>query len=530
VKIVTAEQMRELDRTAIEERGIAGLTLMENAGRAVAEAALRLTEEEAERPIVVVCGRGNNGGDGFVAARRLQEEGRRVRVYLAGRQDDVEGDAATSLRRLTESGVDVVEVDDVRSVGRECASAGLVVDALLGTGLTGKVRGLPGELIETLNQCGRPVLAVDVPSGLDADTGEPLGLAVRAVETVTMGLPKLGLFLYPGMDSAGRVTVADIGYPADLVNESPSAGDLTDQEWVRMLLPRRKTSSHKGHFGRVLVIAGSAGMTGAACLCAEAAQRVGAGLVTVGCPASINDILEVKLTEAMTFPLPETYSRTLDTRALALILELAEEASVIAIGPGLSREPETAVLVRRLASRVEKPMVVDADGINALADAAMILEGDHAPAVLTPHPGEMGRLMGVATEQVQAHRARYAESAAKRFRSVVVLKGARSIVAERGRPLLVNPTGNPGMASGGTGDVLTGMVAGLLAQGLLPFEAAAAATYLHGLAGDLAADLVGEASLIAGDLLESLPIAIQQVEEGDASNSGWAPTGLAELE
>jgi hydroxyethylthiazole kinase-like uncharacterized protein yjeF len=530
VKVVTTEQMRELDRKAIDERGIAGLTLMENAGRAVAESALRLTESQADRPIVVVCGRGNNGGDGFVAARRLADAGRRVKVFLAAHTEDVEGDARACLQRLSEAAVEVLEVEDVQPVRKACCAAGLVVDALLGTGLSGKVRGLPGELIEVMNQCGRPVLAVDVPSGLDADTGEPLGLAVRAVETVTMGLPKIGLFLYPGMDSVGRVTVADIGFPADLVNDSPSAGDLTDQEWVRMLLPRRRTSAHKGSFGRVLVIAGSAGMTGAACLCAEAALRVGAGLVTVGCPASINDILEVKLTEAMTFPLPETYSRTLDTRALALILELAEEASVVAIGPGLSREPETAVLVRRLAARVERPMVVDADGINALADAAVILEGDHAPAVLTPHPGEMARLMGVATEQVQAHRARFAEAAAKRFRSVVVLKGARSIVAERSRPLTINPTGNPGMATGGTGDVLTGMVAGLLAQGLLPFEAAAAATYLHGLAGDLAADLLGEASLVAGDLLESLPIAIQQVEESDVSDSRRSPTGLAELE
>jgi NAD(P)H-hydrate epimerase len=238
---------------------------------------------------------------------------------------------------------------------------------------------------------------------------------------------------------------------------------------------------------------------------------VGAGLVTVGCPASVNDILEVKLTEAMTFPLPETYTRTLDTRALALILELAQDASVIAIGPGLSREPETAVLVRRLTGRVERPMVVDADGVNALADASVILEGDHAPAVLTPHPGEMARLMAVSTEKIQARRTQFAEAAAKRFRSTVVLKGACSVIADPGRSVAINATGNPGMATGGTGDVLTGMIAGLLAQGLLPFEAAAAATYLHGLAGDIAAARMGEASLLAGDLVEALPEAIQRV-------------------
>lgn len=518
MKIVTPQQMRELDRKAIQERGIPGLTLMENAGRAVAEAGARLTQNSNDRPIVILCGRGNNGGDGFVAARHLRELGRRVQVFLAAARDDVAGDAEANLRRLEEGGIEVTEVEDPQLVVSSLCTAGLVVDALLGTGLSGRVCGLPGQLIEAVNACGRPVLAVDVPSGLDAHTGEPLGLAVRAAETVTMGLPKIGLFLYPGMDYAGRLTVADIGFPPDLVNESPSLADLMEPEWVRMLLPRRRQSAHKGSFGRVLVIAGSEGMTGAASLCAQGALRVGAGLVTVGCPASVNDILEVKLTEAMTFPLPETYRRTLDTRALALILELAEEASVVAMGPGLSREPETAVLVRRLAARVEKPMVIDADGINALADAAMILEGDHAPAVLTPHPGEMARLMRVATEKVQARRAYFAEAAAKRFRSAIVLKGARSIVAERGRPLTVNPTGNPGMASGGTGDVLTGMVAGLVAQGLLPFEAAAAATYLHGLAGDIAADRVGEASMVASDLLEAVPAAIRRVQDRNVSD------------
>jgi NAD(P)H-hydrate epimerase len=524
VKIVTSQQMRELDRKAIDEWGVPGLTLMENAGRAVADAALRLTEDMPDRPIVVLCGRGNNGGDGFVAARHLREAGRQVHVFLAATKDEVTGDAGTNLERLESAGPSAALVSDPARVGEACGAAGLVVDALLGTGLTGKTRGLPGQLIETVNESGARVLAVDVPSGLDADTGEPLGLAIRAVETVTMGLPKLGLFLYPGMDYAGRVTLADIGFPGNLLDKAPSVADLIDPEWVRMLLPRRKPSAHKGSFGRVLVIAGSAGMTGAASLCAQGALRAGAGLVTVGCPASVNDVLEVKLTEAMTFPLPETYGRTLDTRALALILELAQEADVLAIGPGLSHEPETAVLVRRLVARVEKPIVIDADGINALADAALILEGAHPPAVLTPHPGEMGRLMGVAAEKIQARRAHFSAAAAKRFHATVVLKGARSIIADGSRPLTINPTGNPGMASGGTGDVLTGMVAGLIAQELLPFEAAVAATYLHGLAGDIAASAVGEASMLAGDLLAAVPEATKRVSEGNYEEHRWRPS------
>lgn len=514
MKIVTAEQMREIDRKAIEERGLPGLTLMENAGRAVADAALRITEGYPDRPILVVCGRGNNGGDGFVAARHLAEMGRTVRVFLASPPAEITGDARHNLDRLAAVGLSPQPISDPEPLTRSCDQAGLIVDALLGTGLSGKVKGLAGQLIEAMVKCGRPVLAVDIPSGLDADTGEPLGLAVRAQETVTMGLPKLGLFLHPGADHAGRVTVADIGFPADLIAESPALAELTDPEWVRMLLPRRARTAHKGDFGRVLVIAGSVGFTGAASLCAEAALRVGAGLVTVGCPASVNDILEVKLTEAITFPLPETYQRSLDTRALALILELAERADVLAVGPGLSRQPETSLLVRRLVTRVDKPMVLDADALNALAEGPGILEGDHAPAVLTPHPGEMGRLLGIPAGKVQQRRAYYAEAATNRFRSVIILKGACSLIAEAGRPLTVNPTGNPGLASGGTGDVLTGMVAGLIGQGLLPFEAACAAAYLHGLAGDLAARQLGEASLMAGDLLNWLPQAICQTMAG----------------
>lgn len=514
MKIVTAEQMRELDRKAVQERGIPSLTLMENAGRAVAELAGRMAEASPDRPIIVICGRGSNGGDGFVAARHLVQMGRKVQVLVAAPADEISGDAKHNLARLSEAGLSPVHVTEVEPVARACAHAGLVVDALLGTGLTGKPRGLSAQLIEAINDCRRPVLAVDVPSGLDADSGDTLGVAVRAQETVTMGLPKLGLYVYPRMDYAGKVTVADIGFPPDLIAGSPAVGELTEPEWVRMLLPKRARNAHKGDFGRVLVIAGSVGFTGAACLCAEAAMRVGAGLVSVGCPVSVNDILEVKLTEAMTIPLPETYQRSLDTRALAPILEFAERADVLAIGPGLSRQPETAVLVRRLVARVDRPMVVDADGLNALAEAPLLLEGEHAPAVLTPHPGEMARLMGVATEKVQQHRAHFAEAATNRFRSVIVLKGAYSLIAEPGRPLTVNPTGNPGMASGGTGDVLTGMVAGLIAQGLLPFEAACAGSYLHGLAGDIAARQVGEASLIASDLLRALPQAICETAAG----------------
>ena len=515
MKVVTAEQMRVLDRRAIEERGIPGLELMERAGQAVAEAASRIAASHPDRPIVIICGGGNNGGDGLVAARLLAEMGRGVRVLLATGRKELKGDAATNLARLEESGLVPTEVREAETVRPACDEAALVVDALLGTGLSGELRGPAPEVIQAINEAHRPVLAVDIPSGLHADSGQPLGCAVMAQETITMGLPKLGLFMSPGADYAGQVTVADIGLPSDLVGESEAVAELIEPEWVRLLLPSRRRTAHKGDFGQVLVIAGSVGMTGAAYLCAEGALRVGAGLVRVGCPDSLNDILEVKLTEAMTFPLPETYERTLDTRALALILELAERVSVVAaIGPGLSRHPDTALLVQRLVGRMDKPMVIDADGLNALAETPTLLESDHAPVVLTPHPREMERLMGVSAGEVQASRAQFAQMAANRFQSVIILKGAYTLVAEPGRPLAINPTGNPGMASGGTGDVLTGVVAGLIAQGLLPFEAACVGAYGHGLAGDLASARVGEASLVAGGVVAALPEALRRIAEG----------------
>jgi NAD(P)H-hydrate epimerase len=524
VKVVTAQQMRELDHRAIQERGIPSLELMERAGRAVAEAACRMAGPCPDRPVVVVCGGGNNGGDGLVAARWLAQMGRSVEVFLLAGRGELRGDARTNLERLEEGGLAATEVRAPEAVRQACQQAAVVVDALLGTGPSEPLRGLAPQVIEAINASRRPVLAVDVPSGLHADSGRPLGDAVMAAETVTMGLPKLGLFMSPGADCAGRVTVADIGFPPDLVAESPSVGELIEPEWVRLLLPLRRRTAHKGDFGQVLIIAGSVGMTGAACLCAEGALRVGAGLVRVGCPESLNDILEVKLTEAMTFPLPETYERTLDTRALALILELAEGASVVAIGPGLSRHPDTVLLVQRLVGRMDRPMVIDADALNALAETPTLLESSHAPVVLTPHPGEMGRLLGVPAAEVQANRAHFAQLAASRFRSVVALKGAYTLVAEPGRPLAINPTGNPGMASGGTGDVLTGAVAGLIAQGLLPFEAACVGAYLHGLAGDLAAARVGEAlagqaSLVAGDIVSALPEALARTVEGKERGS-----------
>jgi len=515
MKIVTAAQMRELDRRAVAA-GVPSLTLMERAGEGLLAIAADMLETTAGRRVVVVAGKGNNGGDGCVVARLLAQAGARVQVFLAGEPGEVSGDARANLDRLAEVGVDARPVKQGAEVAPALATADLIVDALLGTGAAGELHGLIAELVTAINAAGRPVLAADVPTGLDADSGQVANTAVEATCTGAMGLPKIGLLLYPGVNYTGRLRVVDVGLPPKVVESAEPAAEMLDGSLVRSWLPRRSRGAHKGDFGRVLVIAGSVGFTGAAALCADAALRAGAGLVTLGAPESLNDILEVKLTEVMTHPLPETPARALSGAALEPILELAERSDAVAIGPGLSRHPATAELVRTLVTRLPRPMVVDADGLNALAEDTAALEGRHAPIILTPHPGEMGRLLGLTPGEVQRDRLTAAATAAERFHAVVVLKGAGTVVARAGELPRINPTGNPGMASGGTGDVLTGLVAGLLGQGLDPYEAAGAAVYLHGLAGDLAAAELGEACLIAGDLLGWLPEAFREVIEGVA--------------
>ncbi len=519
LRVVNAAHMRELDQRAIQ-RGIAGRELMERAGKAVADLVRGAVTEPAGAAAIVFAGKGNNGGDGFVAARHLAESGMQVRIVLAARVADIAGDAGYHLGAARDIGVAVQELAEAMPAGRDraalqaaAASAQVLVDALLGTGVRGQVTGVIGELIDLINAAraaGRGlVVAVDMPSGINADTGAVCGRAVVADHTVTMGLPKLGLLVGDGIAHSGRVTVADLGYPRALVAACPCEAELVDGEWAHSVLPERRLDAHKGDFGRVAVLAGSVGYTGAAALCSMAALRVGAGLVTLGVPASLNDIMEVKLTEVMTRPLPETRERTLAESAFKPALELAHEADVVMLGPGLSRHPETMKLVRRLVAAIERPLVVDADGLNALADDTAPLTQRSFATVCTPHPGEMGRLLGLTAAQVQGDRLGIAHRAAAELRCVMVLKGAKTIIAHPGGAACINPTGNPGMASGGTGDVLSGMIGGLLGQGLEPCDAAAAAVFFHGLAGDHAARERTESCLIASDLLEYLPAALK---------------------
>lgn len=515
LKVVTATEMQQLDRRATAEYGVPSLVLMENAGSETVREMLAAFPAVRESRVAVLCGRGNNGGDGFVVARHLLERGATVETYLLARRGDVKGDARVNLEILEKLGAGPTEVagaGDVARLADGIAPAGVVVDALLGTGAQGPARGILAEAIDIVNRAGRPVVSVDIPSGLAADDPEPPGPAIRAALTVTFALPKRCLVLYPAAGCAGTVRVVPIGIPPALCRDPALPLGVLEAEDVAPAFPRRDAAAHKGTFGHVLVIAGSVGKTGAAALASLAAQRAGAGLVTLAIPHSLNDVMEVKLTEVMTEPVPETEERSIGREARDRLLALAEGKGAVAIGPGLSTHPSTQKLVHELLPSLGVPVVLDADGINALAGQADLLARAGGPVILTPHPGELSRLLGLPRDEVVRRRIPLAQEVAGRFNVTLVLKMARTIVASPAGAVAIVPTGNPGMATGGTGDVLTGLIAGLLAQGVTPGLAAPAGAYIHGLAGDLAAARLGQEAMLAGDLLEAVPAAVRQVK------------------
>ncbi|MGQ0811990.1 MAG: NAD(P)H-hydrate dehydratase [Nitrospiraceae bacterium] len=513
MKIVTAVQMQTLDRRMITEAGIPSLTLMERAGTGVVAGMEQVFGPLAGKTAMIFCGKGNNGGDGFVVARLLKLRRVRVHAVILAEPTELSADAKTMYRRFIKiAGASAVHVfASMKQVQDLLNGSDYVVDALLGTGLSASIAGRYREAIEAINAANRPITAVDLPSGINADTGLVLGAAVQATLTVTLGLPKLGLYLGPGIDHCGIVQIADIGIPPSYIDALQSRIVLITGELIQRAIPRRMPSAHKGSFGHAGIIAGSIGKTGAAALAANAALRVGAGLVTVATPASVNDALEAKLLEVMTIPMPETKSRTLAHSGVDRLLTFVQTRTAVAIGPGLSTHPETVELVQTLVRQMDKPSVLDADALNALAGKVSLLTESKIPPILTPHPGEMARLEVEATPQsVNADRIGIATRFSQQRGVILVLKGARTVVARPDGMVGICSTGNPGMATAGTGDVLTGMITGLLAQGLPQWEAACAGTYLHGLAGDLAAAQFGAAGMTAGDLLHRIPYALIQ--------------------
>ncbi len=510
--LTTASQMKQLDRRTIEEFGLPGTVLMENAARGAVQVVQ--SQYPQARSLVIFCGKGNNGGDGLVMARYFHSQGLKVKVYLTGSRSELKGDAALQFLLTDKLGIAITElIGDINfpDLKQEIFHFDLLVDALLGTGLEKEIKGVFRDLILLMNELPIPKIAIDLPSGLSSDSGQPLGLCTQADLTVTFGLPKLGQFLFPGCRYVGRLFIVDIGLPPAFYPGPDERVELLLAETLARFLPKRDPENHKGSYGHVLVLAGSKGKTGAAAMTCLGALRAGAGLVTLGIPESLNGIMEVKLTEAMTEPLPEGEPGSLGPAALDRIQSLSEGKKALAIGPGLSTLPGATALVKALLGQIkETPLVIDADGLNALAEYPEGLKSLAGRAILTPHPGEMSRLAGQPVKEIQADRIRSARVFSRKFGVVVVLKGARTVIADPQGPVYLNPVANSVLASGGTGDVLTGLILGFLAQGLSPVEAACSGVFLHGQAGAwLAYERCGQ-GILASELLDKIPELISQ--------------------
>jgi hydroxyethylthiazole kinase-like uncharacterized protein yjeF len=515
MKIVTAAEMRAIDRATSERFGVPSLTLMENAGTAVAN--FVLSNYPGARRVGVICGKGNNGGDGFVAARKLLEAGREVRLLLLCEPGELRGDAEAMFRKLQSKPVLARSLEEFKGAAAQAVfDCEVLLDAILGTGFRPPVTGLYAEVIQHFSQARAPIVAVDIPSGLDADAmgDSPAGPVAPACATVTFTAPRPAHVFSPLVK--GPVVVASIGSPGEAIQSDLNLELITPRDIGEMVASRPR-DSHKGMYGHVLVIGGSLGKAGAAGMAGMAALRAGAGLVTVATAQSVLPTVAGFAPALMTEPLPETESGTISLRAreYGRLDGIIQGKTVLAIGPGISRHTETSELVRLLVKDSQLPMVLDADGLNAFEGHAQELTG--RPLVITPHPGEMSRLAQLSTKQVQENRLQVAREFAIRHGITTVLKGHRTLIAQADGKVWVNPTGNPGMASGGMGDILTGLVAGMLAQTTHSITAVLAAVYLHGLAGDVACEKNGEQSLIATDLLAALPESFRRVRDQAAN-------------
>lgn len=516
MKLVTAEQMRAIDAHTIKNIGIPAIVLMENAGRNAFFLIKEYFLDYLERPkIGILCGRGNNGGDGLVVARYLHKEGHGVRVFILGEKKKIKAEAATNLSVAQRMGISITEIKDEDDLNKErgyLMGCDLMVDAIFGTGLSSDVRELEAKVISFLNDVYSGfTVSIDIPSGLSSDTGEPLGIAVEADLTITFGLEKVGQAVYPGVDYVGNLEIADIGIPPQAIDiVSLNHHLITDQE-IKTILRPRPGDLHKGEAGHVLVLAGSPGKTGAATLACLGALRSGSGLVTLGIPISLNPVLEAKLTEAMTLPLPETSAQTLGLDAWKEVKKSGIKYKVICLGPGLTTHPETREMVKNIIAEANVPLVIDADGINALAGDLDILKNSKSPIILTPHPGEAARLLGISPKDVLRKKIELSRKISKDYQIVFILKMARTIIALPDGNIFINSTGNPAMATGGMGDVLTGIIGGFIGQGYEPKEASILAVFFHGLSGDLWVKEHGEIGMTATDLADYLPLAIKDV-------------------
>ena len=513
--LVTSESMRAIDREAIDKHKIPSLDLMEKAGQGIAERLLthNIIDPSTDNKIAVICGKGNNGGDGFVVARYLHDAGVNVCLYFIGPAKALSKDASVNYNRAVKSGVPLTEIKKVADLEdiRNCTH---IIDAIFGTGFKGSPRNLSAKVIGIINEQETAVIAIDMPSGLNADNGTHQGAVIQADYTFALALPKYGLFLSPGRELAGVVDIVPIGIPDEVMKKRKLSHQLITAEMVSKKLPERDPKGHKGDFGKLLVISGSTGMTGAACLCANSALRSGCGIVRVGCPQGVQPVLAIKLTEAMTQPLPDISKKgVLALRSLGELRKLAKEHDALAIGPGLGLHHETQELVRRFVSKNEKPIVVDADALTALSADMNKINESKAAMVLTPHSGEFERLTEETVPDKIQERFDIALEFAKNYNVTLLLKGSPTIIACPNGNCYLNPTGNDGMATAGSGDVLTGIIGSLFAQGMTSENAAICGAFIHGTAGDIAADALTPRAMIAGDMIEFLPEAFDVLDD-----------------
>jgi NAD(P)H-hydrate epimerase len=529
LKVSTAKEMQYIDRVTIEKYGITGTILMERAGLTVVS---RINEILARvyrqlSSVVVLCGGGNNGGDGLVIARELHNQGKGVEVFLSAKPKDLKGDARLKYLIAKKIGVKIYPIKEFLTPNfRLQTQNSIIVDALLGTGLSKEIRPPLSRVIKKVNHLNCPVVSIDIPSGISSDTGQIMGHSIKADYTITFGLPKRGHMLYPGAEYTGRLYIEDIGFPKELLMSEKIKVNLVQENDAISLLPKRPKYSHKGTYGHVLIVAGSRGKTGAGFMAARTCLRAGAGLVTIGVPATLVNNYQSRVTEEMILPLPDKGNGTLSAEAIDAVLNfLGEKATVLAIGPGISTDKEIVELVGRLIVSAKVPVVIDADGLNALSEKISVLKKSKTPTILTPHPGEMSRLIKLKLEgkgqesekqllkKIERDRINTALSFAKQMKTYIVLKGVPTVTATPDGTAFINTTGNPGMASAGTGDVLTGMISSFLAQRLSPQDASILGVYMHGLVGDIVAEKKGQRSLVASDIIHALPDVFRMLEK-----------------
>lgn len=522
MKLVTAKEMQNIDQTAIQTFGIPGSVLMENAGRGATRVLIEQLRPFKNKKVGIAAGGGNNGGDGFVIARYLYEKGIETTVFLLSTKEKIKGDAKLNLNLVEKLPIPIIEIPDLEAFNNnksQMAHQTIWVDAIFGTGLNSDIRGHYKDIIDYLNDTGKPVFSVDIPSGLNSNTGQICGTCINADITATFAFAKTGHILYPGATCTGKLEIIDIGIPRHIADAINPNHFLITKEYLNKTYIPRSVEAHKGNTGHLLVIAGAPGKTGAAAMAANAALRTGTGLVTLACPESLTATLETLSLEVMTSPLAETKNGTLSDASFDAIMSLIPGKKCIAIGPGIGTDPQTQKLVKKIITNCPVPIVIDADGLNCLADDANILTNLKIPILLTPHPGEMARLTDTTTTSIQKNRIQCAREFATKHDVHLVLKGARTIIAGPDGKIYINPTGNPGMASAGMGDILTGIISGLIAQGFSAEVAAITGVFIHGAAADELAETVGRVGYTASDILYEIPEQLDKILDYKASEN-----------